>query len=498
MTTLKKMGLAAAGAAIIGAAACNPDGLTNLNKNPNTPESATPQLIFPSGVLGSVNLFQGTGIQIRFTELWAQHVAEYQYPDDDQYVIRPTDIDGYWLTFYTGPLQDFESILRQSTGKPDLAGPALVMKSWTYQNGTDIWGDMPYSQANKGDNNSITPVYDTQQAIYTGLLADLATAAATMGSTNPYGSADLIYGGNNTKWKKFANSLRARVALHLSKADPTKAAAVIAAVANLGFTSNADNAELVWPGDGQRDAPWYVEFKTRDDHRMSITLYDTLTRLNDPRIPIYFRSTQDWQADSIRADSLGIPLVTSTPRYGGMQNGLSASAAALKGKSSSRIGLFFSQKDSPSYLMTYAEFLFIKAEAANRGWIAGGDAQAGVYYSQGITASMEQFGVDPAAVSTYLAQPAVAYQSGAAGLAQINLQKWIALMAQGVEAWTEYRRTGVPSLTPAVQGQTTPKIVPRRLEYPASEQSFNNGNLQAAVTRQGGASLTNLFYWDKP
>ena len=492
MTTLKKTGLAVAGAALVVAAACNPDSLTNLNKNPNTPESATPQLIFPSGLLGAVNLFQGTGIQIRFTELWAQHVAEYQYPDEDQYVIFPTTIDANWLTMYTGPLQDFEVVLRQSGTKPDQAGPALVMKSWTYQNGTDIWGDIPYSEANKGDNAAITPAYDTQQAIYTGLLADLKTAATGMGTTNPYGSSDLIYGGDNTKWKKFANSLRARVALHLSKADPTKAASEIAAVANSGFTSNADNAELVWPGDGQRDAPYFTEFKTRDDHRMSKTFYDTLSRLNDPRIPVFFRSTQNWQADSAAG------ITPTVPRYGGMENGLSASAAATRGKSSSRIGTFFARNDTPSYLMTFAEFLFIKAEAANRGWIPGGGAQAAIYYNQGITASMEQFGVDAASTAAYLAQPSVTYQAGAAGLAQINLQKWIALFAQGVEAWTEYRRTGVPNLTASVQGQTTPKIVPRRLEYPASEQSFNNANLQAAVTRQGGATLTNRFYWDKP
>jgi SusD/RagB-like outer membrane lipoprotein len=498
---LKYMGRAIGATALfVSAVSCNPDSLTNLNRNPNTPEAATPQLLFPSGVLSADTLFNGSSMQLYFTELWSQHIAEYQYPDDDQYVIRPTTIDAYWLNLYSVGTQDFELILRQSTGKPDQAGPALVMKSWTYQNATDLWGDIPYSQANQGDKGNITPVYDTQQAIYNGLIADLKTAATTMGSTNPYGSADLIYGGSNAQWKKFANSLRARVALHLSKVDPTKAATeVAAAVAAGGFTSNDDNAEVHWPGDGQNDSQYFVTFLTRDDHRLSRSLVDTLKSLNDPRLPIYARSTQDWQADSAHADSVGLPLSSiTTPRYGGMENGLSASDAATKGKSSSRVGTYFSQADSPSYLMTYSEFLFIEAEAANRGWIAGGDAQAATYYDAAITASMEQYGIDAASITTYLAQPSVAYTPGAAGLAKINLQKWIALYRQGIEAWTEYRRTGVPNLTPAAEGQTTPKIVPRRLEYPVSEQSFNNTNLQAAITRQGGATLTSHFYWDKP
>lgn len=491
MQTYNRVGLVAVGAVLLGSAvACNPDSLTNQNnRNPNAPNVVGVEKIFPAGVSNAVGFIQGSSMQLYFTELWAQHVAEYQYPDDDQYAIRPTTIDGYWATFYNGGLQDFEQILRQSSGKPDQAGPALIMKSWEFQSGTDLWGDIPYTEANKGDLGQITPKYDTQQAIYAGILTDLKTAATTMGASNAYGSADLIYSGDNAAWKKFANSLRARAALHLVKSDPTKAQSEIAAAyAAGGFTSNADDALLRWPGDGVNDSPYYQNFKTRDDQRLSKTLVDTLKALNDPRLAVYARPTQVWTADSIGC---------GCAKYAGLPNGLTAGAAGALGRVTSRIGTYFSQKTTPSVLMSNSEYQFILAEAAHRGWIAGGDAAAATFYYAGITASMNTYGITGTAVTNYIAQPAVVYNPATAQ-AQISLQKWIALFGQGIESWTEYRRTGVPNLQPADQAKTTPKIVPRRLEYPQSEQSFNNPNLQAAVTRQGGATMTNRFYWDKP
>ena len=148
-------------------------------------------------------------------------------------------------------------------------------------------------------------------------------------------------------------------------------------------------------------------------------------------------------------------------------------------------------------LMTYSEVLFIKAEAAARGWAAGGSAQS--FYNAGIAASFEQFGVPnaAAAATTYLAQPSVA----TASLENIALQKWIALFGQGTEGWAEGRRTGVPVLTPAVQARTAAKNVARRLAYPSSEQSLNNASLQAAIANQGGVQNTTIngrVWWDTP
>ena len=258
-------------------------------------------------------------------------------------------------------------------------------------------------------------------------------------------------------------------------------AEVIAAINAGGFTSNADNAELHWPGDGVNDNPWHANqlegSGTRDDVRMAATLIDTLNNLNDPRVEIYAR-----------------PIANGT--YAGMPHGIEADDAAAYNTLASKLGTQVFAADQPSYLMTYAEFSFIKAEAAFRGWI-GSPADAATYYNDGIRASMQQWGVDAADIDAYLLQPRVVYNP-ATGLQQIMLQKWIAFFTQGYEAWSEWRRTGLPTLTPAAASRINPPQIPRRVVYPQTEQSFNNANLQAAITTQGGDQLTSKVWIDKP
>jgi hypothetical protein len=249
-----------------------------------------------------------------------------------------------------------------------------------------------------------------------------------------------------------------------------------AAVAAGGFTSNADQALLAWTGNGatNNDNPIYentVEGQ-RDDQRMSKTLVDTLISLNDPRLPISAEPTQHYQ-DSAKG-----------PVYAGQPTGLSASAAAELGYYTSRIGQAVRQANTPSLLMTYAEYEFILAEAAQRGWSVPGTAAQ--HYNAGITAALEQYGIPSADIAAYLAQPQVVYNP-TTGLQQIALQKWISFFTMGLEAYTEYRRTGVPNLQPGPEAVTS--TVPRRITYPEQEQSFNDVNRKAAIARQGADDL---------
>jgi hypothetical protein len=397
--------------------------------------------------------------------------------------MRPTTADGWWVSYYAGPLQDFKQALRQATAanKPNQIGPILVMRAWDYEIMTNMWGDIPFSQANLGDSGVIAPKYDSQKVIYDSLLKNVTDANTMMNASagGTFGAQDPIYAGDVAKWKKFANSLRARLGMDLSKADPARAKTeVAAAIAAGGFTSNADNAQLKWPGDGVNDNPWYSNQKegkgTRDDARFSATFIDTLNSLKDPRLPIYARPTQ------------------ATGTFVGMPNGLEAGAAGAYGTRASRLGTKVFAKDQPSYIMTYAEFSFIKAEAAERGWISGSAAQ---FYQDGIRASMQQWGVADADIATYLAQPSVVYKGGTAGLAQIGVQKWIAFFTQGFEAWMEWRRTGYPNLTPAQNARTAGGVIPRRMIYPQTEQSFNQGNLSAALSSQGGSDALSSRLW---
>jgi len=489
--THKKLSTAAAGLTLaLSLSACN-DGLTDLNVNPNAPTEVGAEYLFPQGVSALVGTLRGTGFDMTMTSLWAQHYAKIQYVDEDWYEIRPQTIDGWWAGLYSGGLEDLTQAADKATaaGNTNKAGPAIIVRSWALGVMTELWGDIPYSEANAADKagGTTTPKYDSQQAIYTTLFADLKSAHDQMGTGTGYGAADPIYGGSVSSWKKFANSLRARNAMRLSERDPATAQAQLTAALAAGvFTSNADDAKLVWPGDGSNDSPIYSNARPpdgkgdRDDHRVSKTLVDTLASLSDPRLAVYAQCTV-FSADAGGCDYVGVP------------NGLAGpDALALGFTKTSKIGSVFHDPSAPSWLMSYPEVLFIQAEAAERGWITG---SAAAFYNAGIAASMEQWGISAAASAAYLTQPRVVYNP-TTGLTQIALQKWIGLYGQGSDAWAEYRRTGVPDLK-AGPAAIIPTVA-RRLTYPLSEQSLNKANLEAAIAAQGGAALTNRVWWDMP
>jgi hypothetical protein len=476
------------------AGACSTD-LTGLNKNPNNPTTAPATALFTNATQATVSRFWGSFQTLSMSELFAQHIAQVQYVDEDRGRVRPGTIDALFTNIYSVELEDYQKVIDQgkAANSPNVWGPAATMQSWIFQNATDLWGDIPYSEALKGDaGGSLTPKYDPQKDVYYGLLKTLtdASAAMTAGGTGLAGS-DPIYKGDGAKWKKFANSLRARMALRMSKADPAKAATELtAAFAGGVMTSNADNATLVWPGDGVFDNPWSANFATRDDHRLSKTLVDTMLALNDPRLKVYAQPT--------KADPT---------KYAGLQNGMDNITVAPFFNTTSRPGAIFypgatsygtfgtaAGKKTPSYIMTYAEVEFIAAEAAEKG--LGGQSGAAGHYANAVRASILQWGGTDAEATAYLAQPGVAYAGGAAGLAQIGLQKWISMFTQGNEAWSEWRRTGNPaSIKPG------PKMywnyVNRRMPYSTAEASVNNTNLQAAITRQGPDDYATRIWWDK-
>ncbi len=155
-------------------------------------------------------------------------------------------------------------------------------------------------------------------------------------------------------------------------------------------------------------------------------------------------------------------------------------------------------KKTPTYVMTAAEVNFIMAEAANRGIGGMSAGQAAAFYNAGVTASITQWGGTSAQAAAYLAQPGVAYAGGAAGLAQIGLQKWLGFWTQGQEAWSEWRRTGNPaSLKMGPKAYADTPTIPRRFLYPLAEASSNAASLAAAVADQGADAYGTRVWWDK-
>ena len=489
------------GAAALLVTACSHD-LTGINVNPNSPTSAPATSLFTNATTATVGRFNGSFQTLSMTSLFAQHIAQVQYIDEDRGHIRTTTMDALFSGVYIGELEDLQKVIDIGTAakSPNTSGPAIVMQSWIYQNLTDLWGDIPYSEALKGDvGGPLKPKYDAQKDIYYGVIKSLSDASAAMktgGADAGLGSADPLYKGDIAKWLKFSNSLRARMAMRMQKADAAKADAELrAALSAPGgvMTANADNAMLAWPGDGVFDNPWAANFAGRDDHRVSKTLLDTMNALQDPRVKVYAQPT--------KAD----PSV-----YVGLQNGLDNATVTPFFNTTSRPGAIFypgatvygtygtaAGKKTPSLLMTFAEMSFIQAEAAERGM--AGVAGAAAFYNAGVRASILQWGGTDAEATDYLARPGVAYVAGATGLKQIGLQKWISMFTQGSEAWSEWRRTGNPA-TIKMGPKAYPDVltVPRRLIYPSNEQSVNQASLSAAIARQGPDLYSTRVWWDKP
>jgi hypothetical protein len=483
------------------AAACNTDKLTDLNKNPNSPEDVPPGPLFTNAARLSVSRWLGSGYDLRETEWVAQHLAEVQYNDEDRYLrIHSADTEGNFNNSYSGELKDFTQIIAKGTASnsPGVYAPATAMRTWEFSYLTNTWGDVPYFTALSADaGGGLSPAYDKQKDIYDDFFKLLAKASTDLtGAANTLSTADPIYGGSVTKWQKFTNSLWLRLALNLVNVDATTAKAQMQAAFNAPgglILTNADNAQLNWPGDGVYNNPWSDNFATRDDHRVSNRLMDILQANSDPRIPIFAQ-----------------PTVADPTKYVGQPNSLSPAHAAAANWiiNASRPGAIFyagrtaygtfggSGAKTSSYLITAAEVNFALAEAAERGLITGLTSTAAQYYIAGITASLQQWGVSAANIATFLAQPGIVYTPGANGLLQIAQQKWVALFTDGGNAWTEWRRTCVPyTVVPGIDASRP--NVPRRFEYGVIEYTVNKASIDAATAQQGADVFETRMYWDK-
>jgi hypothetical protein len=459
-----------------GIAACS--DITSLNKNPNGPTDVPPPSILSGLIQAVVDGVDGVGtLNVRGAGLWAQYYAEIQYRDEDRYIVRP-GVTGGW-GFYTGALQDAQRMMDKGTADdvPNWDAVGRILKSYTFSVMTEAMGDIPYSEALKGAE-MLQPSYDSQQAIYTALFADLKQASDQIVPADDavperrgFPRGDLMYGGDMEQWRKFANSLRLRLAVHLSNVAPqTAASEAQAAVAAGVFESNADNAQLLYLGASPNRNPIYNDAIGRDDYGMSKTFVDSLAGWSDPRLPVFAQQNADGQ-------------------YQGLQNGLN-NGEGPDLSTISRFGAYWRETpNAPLSLLTYSEVLFLEAEAAQRGWISGDPTSL---YTAAIRASMEQYGIAAAQIDAYLAQPRVQYNP-ATGLTQIAYQKWVSLFMQGAEAWTEVRRTRVPQLVPGPRARLS--SIPDRVPYADTEDVLNKAKLEAAVAAQGLGEYTAL---DKP
>jgi hypothetical protein len=233
-----------------------------MNTDPNNPTAIGAQYLFPYAVEKTVDRYWGGNtrferLNLDGAMLWTQYLARNIYSNEgDNYGITPTFYNNTWKSFYNDGLVNFQRIITLSGPKgkspnTNYEGIAMVMRSWTFSLLTDLYGAIPYAEALKGTDEApiYTPAYDSQDKVYAGILADLKVANEKLTIGGPAISGDIIYSGNILKWKKFANSLRLRLANRMAAKKPAEAKAIMAEI--LGdatkypiFTSNADNALL--------------------------------------------------------------------------------------------------------------------------------------------------------------------------------------------------------------------------------------------------------------
>ena len=399
---------------------------------------------------------------------------------------------------------------------------------------TDLYGDVPYSQAGQPKEYSY-PVYDKQQDIYMDMLKELNEAQANLrnGGTAPLESHDVYFQGDTEKWRKFANSLMLRLAMRMSKVDPTTAQTwVQTAVSNGLLESVADNVKLDHPGAVTTDdssEPYAKIFahEARGEFFLSNVFVDMLKSDNDPRLALIGTVCEDptishqagssfQYGNSDPAIQKGLPCGYSNDPTNNWFIGRDYpefnTADYLNNYQSnySTVNRYtYSNPTSHTYLLTYAQQQLLLAEAAVRGWVSG---NAQTYYEQGVRAAMEQFSqyssasalynqyLTPSAIATYL-QENPFNQSKA--LEQINTQYWITCFCDEYESFANWRRSGYPELTPTQKASNpypecaTDGSIPRRFRYPTTESQVNMTNYNDAVGRlDNGDSFTSRVWWD--
>jgi len=451
---------------------------SSINNDPNNPIDAPINLILPTAQAGMAYNFGGDiG---RTTSIWMQQIAgvDQQAVDQDKYIFGEYDTENEWkYNLYAGAMMDLNNIILKAdaSGSPWYGGIARVLMAQELGTVTDLWGDAPYSQAFLGNAQS-QPPYDTQQQIYASiqkLLDEAITAFATGADKNVFipGSEDHIYSGDIASWAKAAHVLKARYHLHLSKVDNNAYTNVLADLAAGGFTSNSDDLQYNFGSSYNENNPNYQFLGQRPGYiAMGKFLVDNLLADNDPRIPAFMDTTG------------GIASIHGSPAG-------NADPSATTLGDGDAVYTFYSGPTSPVIFASFTEQKFIEAEARFQ---TGDKPGAAAAFNAGVSASLAKVGTANSAwEGIYAAETAASIT-----LEKIMTQKYVALYLNP-EAFTDWRRTGIPALTPATDAATPNGNIPRRFPYPAPERLYNGANLNAAVTNQGFVSLESPVWWDK-
>ncbi len=446
----------------------------DLNQNPNEPTFVGTQTLLTSAqrevasVVGSAE-----GI------LYVQQMSEITYTENSRYGAVINDFNGW----YSGPLENLEQIIELNSNEDtkgsvlsggsnnNQIGVARIMKAYYFAHMVERWGPVPLSNALKGAAN-LAPSYDDEATIFATLFKELKEGAAQL--DGGFITGDILLGGDTNEWKKFANTIRANLAMRISDVDDATAKSEFNSAVSGGIFSETFSYNYL--GEAANENPWFARFRTRTDYAISNVFVDFLTNTNDPRL-----------------NSFADP-AASTGTIQGMPYGLENSEY-LPTDVSFPNSTYIRAQDSDIPIFSSAQIHFLHSEAAARGWTSG---NAEAHYNAAIAASMNQWGItDGDAIAAFIAQDGVKYDASN-WKKSIGVQKWVALYTQGYEAWAEWRRLDFPKLQVAEGPLNPSEAIPLRHMYPTSEATLNAENYNAALSKIGGTDTDGArLYWDK-
>lgn len=478
----------------------------DINKSPNNIiETAAPMDLLLTNVTINTGFMGGSDL-FRYGALLTQQFSgqttggETQTQQYEKYLIQSADVNNAWATYYATILNDIEVIIKlaKTNNAPYYGGVAKLLKAYNYQLIVDAWGSAPFAEAEQTSAN-LYPKFDDGAAIYTATLALIDEALADLNSTSTGlapGNNSTIYPGSFTtkkaNWIKFGNTLKLRMLMHYSKSDKAGLVTKVTALVNSNpsfMTSVADNFEMAFINQSGRFNPIHQFEVSRTNYLFpNKFMVDMMNTKVDPRRQFYF--TQFPAGSGLYAGAKAADV--SSQKYSRMHVYLRGAASGGTPNSDGSYdalptkGITYTG-DAPIRMLTFAEYNFLRAEAALYG--APGDPQA--FYTAGITASMTNAGVAPADITAYLATPNGTL-SGTQDqqLKQIMEEKYIANYGVCMEPWTDWRRTGYPAIT-KVSNAVAADVL-RSLPFPQSEIDVNPN-----TPAQKADLSAKYVFWDK-
>lgn len=486
------------------------DSWIDVNTDPNNPTAVTPDLILPQAQIFTATMMHDNrrvnhlGNMMMYN--WSESQGFSWYNDEFQYLVTTTFYSGIFDETYRDVLKQYNLLTKYGENYEAYEGIGKVMMAYHFQILTDLYGDIPYSEALQRSENP-SPSYDAAEDVYEGLMVDLSDAITLFESAENNGIAvlpgtdDVMFAGDLTMWKQFANTIKVRILTRMS--DMTSMQTYIQtqldeiAAEGSGYITSAVEVDPGYSDEATKQNPYWAElgFTPTGDEQLNYRatcatqyILDYLSGTNDPRI--------DYLYELPATGHLGVEQgVEPGPEFA-PEFVSNIGPGRLKGA------------DMPSIIFSAAESNFNLAELAEKGF--GGSAKA--YFDAGILASFQELAHengDPFAITedttvppdgvadasvydVYVAQSSdlVDYDGSANKIEAIITQKWIALNGISAEqSWFDYNRTGYPSNLPVSAESPTPDR-PVRLFYPASETATNSGN----VPNQPNAFTEKIFW----